>query len=192
MTEAHHASVLIDEENVRSQLGSRRQQVDSPRQQQGGNFMTDEDVFQLRKKHPFLIDFSDTFIKNTPLADLLKIECTAMKMKEIERAKDADDKLAANKAALATTFTLVREGRDNRWSELHSARFLPGASCSTVRLWLTARDVLGTSTYLPIGSYDLGAVGLAGYVSARGWSELHNIASSKLSIKLFNINSCVR
>jgi hypothetical protein len=154
------------------------------------SFMTDEDVKQLRMKHSFLESFSDGFIKNTPISDLMKIECTAMKMREMEKSKDADDRLASNKAAMASTFTHVSEGRDNRWSELHPSRFLPGAGCSAVRLWLTARDVLGTSSYLPIGSYDLGAVGLAGYVSARGWTELHNLASPKLSIKLFSINSC--
>jgi hypothetical protein len=44
----------------------------------------------------------------------------------------------------------------------------------------------------PIGNYDMGALGLAGYVSARGWAEIHNPASTKLSIKLFNINNCAR
>jgi hypothetical protein len=186
--ELQHAEVLLEEEALRT--ARPRGPTGVPGQATSSNFMTDEDVFHLRKKHAFLADFSDNFIKNTPIGDLLKIECTAMKMKEMERSKDADDKLAANKAALATTFTLVKEGRDNRWSELHPARFLPGAGCSAVRLWLTARDVLGTSAFLPIGSYDMGAVGLAGYISARGWTELHHISSPKLSIKLFNINSC--
>jgi hypothetical protein len=33
-------------------------------------------------------------------------------------------------------------------------------------------------------------VGLAGYISARGWAEIHNPASTKISIKMFNINNC--
>jgi hypothetical protein len=40
-----------------------------------------------------------------------------------------------------------------------------------------------------VGNYDLGSVGLAGYVSAKGWTELANPASTKLSIKMFSINS---
>jgi hypothetical protein len=36
----------------------------------------------------------------------------------------------------------------------------------------------------------MGSVGLAGYVSTRGWVELHNPASTKLSVKQFNINNC--
>jgi hypothetical protein len=42
----------------------------------------------------------------------------------------------------------------------------------------------------PVSSYDMGSVGLAGYVTPRGWVELHNPASSRLSIKQFNINNC--
>ena len=41
----------------------------------------------------------------------------------------------------------------------------------------------------PIGNYNMGVVGLAGYVLAKGWSELHNTSSSKLSARMFNINS---
>jgi hypothetical protein len=73
---------------------------------------------------------------------------------------------------------------------LHPARFLAGPACSAVRLWLTARDVLGNSSHPPVGCYDLGSVGLAGYISSKGWVELHNMASTKMSIKLFNINNC--
>jgi hypothetical protein len=36
----------------------------------------------------------------------------------------------------------------------------------------------------------MAAVGLGGFVSPRGWVELANPASTKLSLKLFNINSC--
>jgi hypothetical protein len=69
--------------------------------------MTSEDIANLKKKHAFLEDFSESFIRHTPIGDLMRIESTALKMREIERAKDADDKLAANKAALASTFTTV-------------------------------------------------------------------------------------
>jgi hypothetical protein len=152
--------------------------------------ISDEDINSLRRKHGFLSDFSDDFIRATPIGDLMKIESTAMKLKEMERGKDADDRLAANKAALSSTFVEVPAGRDNRWSELHEGRFLAGAGCSAVRLWLTARDKLGLTGQPPIGSYDMGAVGLAGYVSSKGWCEMHNMCSTKMSVKLFNINNC--
>jgi hypothetical protein len=152
--------------------------------------ISNEDISSLRRKHAFLAEFSDDFIRGTPIGNLMKIESTAMKLKEMEKGKDSDNRLAANKAALASTYADVPAGRDNRWSELHEGRFLAGAGCSAVRLWLTARDKLGLSGYPPIGSYDMGAVGLAGYVSSKGWCELHNMCSTKLSVKLFNINNC--
>lgn len=151
--------------------------------------MNASDVAALRAKHVFLADFSDNFIRSTAIGDLMKIEMTSLKIKELERNKDVDDKLAANKTALSSTFTEVQAGRDNRSSVLHSARFLAGASCATTKQWLGAKAVLGDSNYPAVGSYDMGSVGLAGYVSAKGWAELHNLSSSKLSIKLFNINS---
>jgi hypothetical protein len=129
------------------------------------------------------------FIKNTPIGDLMKIESTAMKARELDRAKDAEDKLALNKMAVASTYTTVRGGQDNRWNTLHEGRFLGGACCSTAKLWLAAREKLQLSYAPPVGNYDLGSVGLAGYVSAKGWTELANPASTKLSIKMFSINS---
>jgi hypothetical protein len=153
------------------------------------SFLSEADIKVLRDKHIFLRDFSDEFIKNTAIGDLMKIESTAMKARELERSKDAEDKLAVNKTALASTFTSVRAGLDNRWSSLHEGRFLGGACCSTAKLWLAARERLQLTFAPPVGNYDLGSIGLAGYVSAKGWSELANPASTKLSVKMFSINS---
>jgi hypothetical protein len=186
------ASRLIEEEAARSRqplpiAGTAAAGRSGP----GG--ITDADIMVLKRKHAFLADFSDSFIRNTPIGDLMRIESTAMKAKEIEKAKDSDDLLATNKNNLAQVFSEVPEGRDNRWNVLHSARFLGGAGCSAAKLWLAAKAAWGSaSPPPPIGNYDMGAVGLAGYVSPRGWVEIHNPASSKLSIKLFNINNCAR
>jgi hypothetical protein len=107
--------------------------------------ITDEDIRVLMQKHSFLADFSDTFICNTPIGDLMKIESTAMKAKEIERAKDSDDKLANNKAGLASKFTEVLPGRNNRWTHLHSSRFLGEATCLSAKLRLAARQAWGST-----------------------------------------------
>jgi hypothetical protein len=40
--------------------------------------------------------------------------------------------------------------------------------------------------------YDMAAVGLRGFVSPRGWVELANPVSTRLSLRLFNINNCSR
>jgi hypothetical protein len=36
----------------------------------------------------------------------------------------------------------------------------------------------------------MNAVGLGGFVSKRGWLEIHNVGSDSMSLKMFNINSC--
>jgi hypothetical protein len=191
--ELQRASVLMDEESLRSRPAAGGQQVApgpvaSPCF--GSSVMSDSDIRHLREKHLFLAGFSDNFIRMTPVGDLMRIESTALKAREIERAKDADDRLAVNKTSLAATLTSVPAGSDNRWSVLHQGRFLGGACCSSAKLWLTAKEYLGLSFAPPVGNYDMGAVGLAGYVSARGWAEIHNPASTKLSVKMFNINNC--
>jgi hypothetical protein len=124
------------------------------------------------------------------MESLLKIETTSMKMRELERARDTDDKLSANKLALARIVTNVEAGPDNRWTILHPARYLPGAACSAAKQWLAAREAIGLSGHPPVGNYDMSAVGLAGFVTSKGWVELHNPSSSKLALKLFSINNC--
>ena len=184
--ETAHAEDLMEEESSRTRATG----VRCPDPGKNNPGVTDSDIAILRKKHVFLADFSDFFIRNTSIGDLMKIESTSIKQREFERAKDVDDKLALNKADLATTFTEVPAGRDNRWSHLHMGRFLPGAGCSATRLWLMAREQLGTKGLPAIGSYDMAAVGLTGYVSSKGWVELHSIASQKISIKMFNVHCC--
>jgi hypothetical protein len=152
--------------------------------------MSDQDMLAMRAKFPFLRKFSDNFIRSTPPESLLKMEATTIKMRESERCRDADDKLAANRAALSLSAKTVQQGTDNRWSVLHEGRFLPGAGCSAAKLWLRAREVIGLTGAPPIGNYDLGAVGLGGFVSARGWVELANPSSTKVSLRLFSLNNC--
>lgn len=183
--EIEHAEILIEEESSRTKTGSG---CPDPGLRSRG--MSEEDIKSLRRKHKFLEEFSDNFIRHNSIGDLMKIESTAIKIKEMEKNKDADDRLAANKSALPSTFVSVPAGRDNRYNELHEARFLGGAGCSATKLWLAAKSVLGDSVIPAIGCYDMGAVGLAGYVSAKGWAELHNTSSSKISVKMFNINNC--
>jgi hypothetical protein len=108
--ELEAASGLLHEEGQRTNL--RVNQVSMERQQ---NYMTSEDIANLKKKHAFLDDFSESFIRNTPIGDLMRIESTALKMREVERAKDADDKLAANKAALTSTYTTVSKCNNKKF-----------------------------------------------------------------------------
>jgi hypothetical protein len=150
--------------------------------------VSNSDLATLRAKFPFLRDFSDEFIRANKPESLIKLETANVKLKEAERAKDADDRLAHNRANISTI--CVDMGIDDRTTHLHDGRFLPGANCSAAKLWLAARERTPLNGAPPLGNYDMAAVGLGGFVSPRGWVELANPASTKLSLKLFNINNC--
>lgn len=155
-----------------------------------GSLVDSKDVEAIKLKFPFLRDFSSSFISSHPLETLLRMETTAIKIQEFEKGKAASSKLASNRDNISSTFTDISAGRDNRWDSLHSARFLPGAGCSAGKVWLRAREVLGDKGTTPISTYDMGSVGLAGFVSKRGWCELHNPGSDSITLKMFNINAC--
>jgi hypothetical protein len=157
---------------------------------QASTSLDSADIASLRKKFSFLKDFTDDFIRKTPLEVLLKTETTAIKIKEFEKNKAVGDRLANNRENLADSFTTVGQGVDNRWDKLHEARFLPGACCSATALWLKAREVIGLQSHEPVGNYDMASIGLGGFVSKRGWLELHNVGSDNISLKMFNINGC--
>ena len=182
------AREFIIDEASRSGIGSHSSPSD-PADQQGCS-MTDSDVAALRAKFPFLKEFSDGFIRANKPDCLMKIETANMKLKEAERSKDADDKLAQNRSNVGTIS--VDMGLDDRSSILHDGRFLPGANCSSSKLWLAARSRIPLHGAPPLGNYDMASVGLGGFVSSRGWVELANPASTRLSVRHFNINSCSR
>jgi hypothetical protein len=100
--------------------------------------VSNSDLATLRAKFPFLKDFSDEFIRANKPESLIKLETANVKLKEAERAKDADDRLAHNRANIGTI--CVDMGIDDRTTHLHDGRFLPGANCSAAKLWLAARE----------------------------------------------------
>jgi hypothetical protein len=152
--------------------------------------LSDADIDTLRSRFPILAELSTGFIRGLSATELLSLERASFKQRESEKLKDAEDKLASNRVNLGLSCTEVRAGQDDRWARLHDARFLAGAGCSATKLWLTAREVLGLNGHPPISTYDMQAVGLAGFVTARGWCEIANPSSPKLSVRMFNINNC--
>jgi hypothetical protein len=152
--------------------------------------LSDADIDTLRARFPILAELSTGFIRGLSATELLSLERASFKQRESEKLKDAEEKLAANRVNLGLSCTEVRAGQDDRWARLHDARFLAGAGCSATKLWITAREVLGLNGHPPISTYDMQAVGLAGFVTARGWCEIANPSSPKLSVRMFNINNC--
>jgi hypothetical protein len=61
-----------------------------------------------------------------------------------------EEKRALNRDKLAATTIRMLAGVDNRWDQIHPARFLPGAACSAAQLWLLARENMGNSPQAPI------------------------------------------
>lgn len=154
------------------------------------NRISAADTATLKQKFPFLKDYSDEYVQTTPLEAMIRAETTAFKLKEMERGACMDDTLANNRDNLVSTLITVLAGYDNRWDQLHAARFLPGASCSSKQLWLFAREILGNVGHLALSSYDMASVGLQGCVSSKGWTIIANPGSSQLKVRYFSITSC--
>lgn len=146
----------------------------------------------LKRRHAFLNEYSDELLRSTPLDTLIKLETTSLKLKNLENSKASEDKLGSNRDLLSSTDYKVESGSDNRWSTLHASRFLPGMGCPVSRMWLRAREVMGGKGHLPIGTYDLAGVGLAGHVTPQGWVAIHDPGNSNLSLRFFSINNCGR
>ena len=181
---AASAHLLLQDEHNRSGSSNNR----DPGLIEG--HLADSDLAALRRKFPSLSEFSDDFIRSRPTETLFKMESTSIKIKELERGRDIEDKLCTNKMSLEETITAVMAGVDNRSSSLHTGRYLAGAGCSAIKSWKRARQVIGLTGYPPIGSYDMAAVGLAGFITSRGWVEIHNPSSPRIRLQQFSINNC--
>jgi hypothetical protein len=138
----------------------------------------DADIRALKQKFSFLSDYTDTFICHATPECLVKLESTNLKMKEAEKGQDVDERLAQNRMAASAHPKEIGPGLDDSCAILQKACFLPGAVCSTVKLWLATRQVLGLAGGDPLANYDM------------GWLELANPSSTKMSIKAFSINNC--
>jgi hypothetical protein len=175
---------------IRDEQSHQRQSCPDPSGSTHLPSFTNKDLAAMRAKFPFLAEFSDGFIRSTKPDCILKMEMATLKIRETERKREADDKLASNRASLGSNPVLIGEGLDDRWTNLHKGRFLAGAGCSAAKLWLTARFHIGLNGSPPLGNYDMNAVGLGGFVSAKGWVELANPASAKISLKMFSLKGC--
>jgi len=97
----------------------------------------------LKDKFSFLSDFSDEFLRGRSIDEILRIESTSIRIRDAERSRETEDRLASNKANLLTKFYDVPAGKDNRCTVLHPARFLPGVACTAQQQYIAARQVIG-------------------------------------------------
>ena len=73
-----------------------------------------EDLAVIKEQFPNLCKFSDDFLRFRTVDELLRIESTSIRIKDAERSRETEDRLATNKAGLLSKFYAVIEGRDNR------------------------------------------------------------------------------
>lgn len=151
---------------------------------------TSADLECIKKRHPFLSEYPDSILASVNIDTLLNLEKTSLKLKNLEKSKDVEDRLAMNREALGVVEYKVVQGVDDRWFNLHRARFLPGAACSAAKLWLAARESWNQSEHPPVAVYDMAVVGLAGHVTPKGWVVLADPGNSSISLNLFSINNC--
>jgi hypothetical protein len=156
------------------------------------NRISPEDLQVFREKFPHLNDFSTAFLQSRTLEELLRIESTSLRIKEAERARDIEDRLANNKTSLPFKSYEVQVGRENRWNCLHPARFLPSATCSAQKQFTGAREVIGLSSPPQLACNDMTTVGMGGFVTQRGWYEMGSMGSCKMKFSMFNINSATK
>lgn len=104
---------------------------------------------RLKDKFPFLMEYTDSFIMEAGVHNLIKAEKAARQLKDMERNNRAEDRLFSNREQVDSACYPVEAGSDNRLSSLHPARCLPGAVCSAGKLWLHARSILGNKGHPP-------------------------------------------
>jgi hypothetical protein len=173
---------LADESN-RSRAGFNSGPTPDP----GADQPATTDLDCIKKKFSFLAKYTDEFISKNGLDTIIKLESTALRLKEAEKGRATEEKLALNRDELAATTIRVMAGVDNRWDQIHPARFLPGAACSAAQLWLLARDSMGNSPQTPVSSYDMAAIGLRGCVSSKGWVNIANPGGSGIRLAQFSM-----
>jgi hypothetical protein len=113
MDEDEIAEVVVASESLAESevVGGRRQvSVNIPPQSDPARKISLEDLAVLKGRFPHLADFSDSFLMSRTTDELLRIESTSMKLRDAERSRDVEDRLHANKTALATKTAEVMAG----------------------------------------------------------------------------------
>ena len=166
---------------------------DPPPSSSASALLNSSDLAILRLRLPNLPGMSDAFLQRTSLADLTALHSVsaaaptpAATSTHHPSPSDHAKIMSLSLAALNSNPTTVPAAPDDRLQLLHPGRFLAGAVCDARQLWLAAKAAIGPSGLVPLSSYDMEAIGLSGCVTTRGWYQLHNLASTSLSLKLFS------
>ena len=131
---------------------------------------------------PNIGQFSSDLLASCPLSTILKLSSFGQSGEGGSRGLEA--KLASN-ARFRDQGKTLDSGFDNGKSILHPARFLPAPACSLSQLSSLAREATKDSPIRPCADFDLSALGMVNSITARGWHEIFDPASSQIQLKLF-------
>ena len=145
----------------------------------------------IRQIHPDLADYSDEFLAVQSVAELKKMSRDTANAEAAKPGKRLENRHQANFAKARENPVTVPEGKDNRSSILHEARFLPGPAAKGVDLWTEARKIWGAQGVDAICNYDLKGLGMSGSVTAKGMEALHNPGSADISVKMFSVINAI-
>lgn len=169
-----------------SKGGGKKRSRFNPDDEPEDEYMDDES-WELWRYLPLLQGIPEHKLRRMPNSFMFKLNSALQFSSTYEAKMSTASRLAANADRIFQHPITLGKQKDNRNDVLHEARFLGGAACSPVDLWLHARRVLGEKGVTAIGSYDLDAVGAGGSVTPKGWMEIHNPSSAELKLKLFHM-----
>jgi hypothetical protein len=98
-----------------------------------------------------------------------------------------EERAHQNLAKAVAAPTEIRASTDIRHTQIHPARYLPGAVLTLQQHWPNARRKWGPDGVDTLLGYDMDALGYSGCITARGWDALHHPGSYAISLKLFTI-----
>jgi len=149
------------------------------------------DVDKIRKSLPYLHDLDDDYIRAHSYDQLVAANATLQRMEQKSASAAISTRLTAHYNELKLKPIKVEAGWDDCISQLHDARFLPGAICLLNKYWERGRQLMPESGLKPLYGYDMVTLGLNACISTKGWVELHDPGSLSISIKYFmqsNVN----
>ena len=110
---------LYQEESERTRHGSNHNNIPDPgasnlqtKEPQAGFIIHATDLENLRADFPTLAKYSDDFLRSTPWESLIRGQAATLKIRELEKGHQVEDKLTQNQDSLHSTKTKIEGGED--------------------------------------------------------------------------------
>lgn len=143
-----------------------------------------EDLEKIRNMWPWTCNIPENLIQQTSLSDLSTINKTNLTTSDMSR-QGISNQLQANTRSL----TLPKHTGSHIDDSLYNicpVRFDRFSRLSVRELVAEAKKTIPRDGHPPSDNYDLDFYGLSHCISARGWIEVHNPASTTMCLKMFS------